>query len=204
MNLRNGMTACALLVALAANTLLASAQEQLTLYQGAQLDARMRTPIDTGKAHVGNRFVMDVVPPYPSGNPAFQGAIIAGEVTSVTSAGQGRKPSLGLQFDYLRLADGSTVDISATMTQDQRKQQSKNGLKVALATLGGMFLGNAIGKTLFGISGVGALGAAGGFLYGLNGKSNFTLPQGSDVQITLNQTVTIRRQAPGQTSTNTQ
>jgi hypothetical protein len=204
MNLRNGLTACALLVALAANTLLASAQEQLTLYQGAQLNARMRTAIDTGKAHVGDRFVMDVVPPYPSGNPAFQGAIIAGEITSVTSAGQGRKPSLGLQFDYLRLADGSTVDISATMTDDQRKQQSKNGLKVALATLGGMFAGNALGKMLFGISGGGAIGAAGGFLYGLNSKSNFTLPQGSDVQITLNQTVTIRRQAPGQAATNTQ
>jgi hypothetical protein len=204
MNLRNGLTACALLVALAANTLLASAQEQLTLYQGAQLNARMRTAIDTSKAHVGDRFVMDVVPPYPSGNPVFQGAIIAGEVTSVTSAGQGRKPSLGLQFDYLRLADGSTVDISATMTNDQRKTGQKSGLKVALATLGGMFLGNAIGKTLFGLSGGGVVGAAGGLLYGLNSKANFTLPQGSDVQITLNQTVTIRRQAPGQTSTNTQ
>jgi hypothetical protein len=203
MNLRNALTAFAMLAAFSANTLLASAQEQLTLYQGAQVNARMRTQIDTGKAHVGDRFVMDVVPPFPSGNPAFQGAIIAGEITSVTSAGQGRKPSLGLQFDYLRLADGSTVDISATMTADQRKAESKNGLKVALATVGGMLLGNAIGKTLFHVGGGGVVGAAGGLLYGLNGKANFTIPQGSDVQITLNQTVTIRRQAPS-TSTGTQ
>jgi hypothetical protein len=59
-----------------------------------------------------------------------------------------------------------------------------------------MLLGNAIGKTLFHVGGGGVVGAAGGLLYGLNGKSNFQLPQGSDVQITLNQTVTIRRQAP--------
>jgi hypothetical protein len=195
MNLRNALTAFAMLAAFSASTLLASAQEQLTLYQGAQLNARMRTAIDTGKAHVGDRFVMDVVPPYPSGNPVFQGAIIAGEITSVTSAGQGRKPSLGLQFDYLRLADGSTVDISATMTDDQRKQGSKNALKVALATLGGMVAGNVVGKWL-GFGAGGAIGAAGGLLYGLNGKANFSLPQGSNVQITLNQTVTIRRQAP--------
>jgi hypothetical protein len=168
----------------------------LTLYQGAQINARMRTTLDTGKTHVGDRFVMDVVPPYPSGNPAFQGSIIAGEITSVTSGGQGRKPSLGLQFDYLRLADGSTVDISATMTQDARKAEHKNGLKVAATTLAGMLLGNAIGKTIFHISGLGAVGAAGGFLYGLNGQSNFLLEQGSNVQITLNQTVTIRRQQP--------
>ncbi|HTZ53673.1 MAG TPA: hypothetical protein VMB20_01315 [Candidatus Acidoferrum sp.] len=196
MNLRNALTAFAMLAAFTASTLLASAQEQLTLYQGAQLNARMRTTIDTGKAHVGDRFVMDVVPPYPSGNPVYQGAIIAGEVTSVTSAGQGRKPSLGLQFDYLRLSDGSTVDISATMTDDQRKQGQKNAVKVALSTLGGMLLGNAIGKTLFHTGGFGVVGAAGGLLYGLNGKANFSLPPGSNVQITLNQTVTIRRQAP--------
>jgi hypothetical protein len=195
MNLRNALTAFAMLAAFTASTLLASAQEQLTLYQGAQLNARMRTAIDTGKAHVGDRFVMDVVPPYPSGNPVFQGAIIAGEITSVTSAGQGRKPSLGLQFDYLRLADGSTVDISATMTDDQRKQQSKNALKVAGATLAGLVAGNIVGKWL-GFGAGGAVGAAGGLLYGLNGKANFALPQGSNVQITLNQTVSIRRQAP--------
>lgn len=203
MNLRYVLTACALLVALAANTLLASAQEQLTLYQGAQLYARMRTPIDTGKAHVGDRFVMDVVPPYPSGNPAYQGAVIAGEVASVTSAGQGRKPSLALQFDYLRLADGSTVDISATMTDNQNKHDSKNPLKVAMYTVGGMLAGNAVGK-FFHLNGGGAVGAAGGLLYGLNGKANFTIPQGSDVVLSLNQTVTIRRQAPGQTITNNQ
>ncbi|HTX56520.1 MAG TPA: hypothetical protein VMD47_05385 [Candidatus Acidoferrales bacterium] len=198
MKLGKCLPAVALLVAFAGTTLGASAQEQLTLYQGAQVNARMRTTIDTGKAHVGDRFVMDVVPPYPSGNPAFQGAIIAGEITSVTPAGQGRKPALGFQFDYLRLADGSTVDISATMTQAARQEEHKSGLKVALSTLGGMLLGNVIGKTLFHVSGGGLVGAAGGFLYGVNAKANFQVPAGSDVQITLNQTVTIRRQAPGQ------
>ena len=196
MRFRNGLMALGLLAAFIGTTLTAPAEEPLTLYQGAQINARMRTTIDTGKAHVGDRFVMDVVPPYPSGNPAFQGGIIAGEVTSVTTAGQGRKPSLGVQFDYLRLADGSTVDISATMTDDQRKEEHKNGFKVALSTLGGMLLGNAIGKTVFHTGGGGAVGAAGGLLYGLNGKSNFQLPSGSNVLITLNQTVTIRRQAP--------
>lgn len=202
MRFRNGLMALGLLAAFVSSTFVASAQEPLTLYQGAQINARMRTTLDSGKAHVGDRFVMDVVPPYPSGNPAFQGAIIAGEVTSVTSAAQGRKPSMALQFDYLRLADGSTVDISATMTADQRKQEKKNGLKVALTTLGGMLLGNAIGKTIFHISGGGAVGAAGGLLYGINGKTNFQLDQGSNVQITLNQTVTIRRQAPNSPSNN--
>lgn len=195
MRIRNGLMAFAMLASFVGTTMLASAQETLTLYQGAQINGRMRTTLDTGSAHVGDRFVMDVVPPYPSGNPAFQGAIIAGEVTSVTHAGQGTKAALGLQFDYLRLADGSTVDISASMTQDQKKQEQANGGHVALTTIGGMLLGNAIGKTIFHTGGGGIVGAAGGLLYGVNKKTNFQLPAGSDVQITLNQTVTIRRQS---------
>lgn len=198
MKIRNTLLALAMIAGFAGTTLVAPAQDNtLTLYQGAQVNARLRNAIDTGAAHVGDRFVMDVVPPFPSGNPAFQGAIIAGEVTSVTHASQGRKPSIGLQFDYLRLADGSTVPISASMTQNQQKQQQANGAKVALSTIGGMLLGNAIGKTVFHTSGGGIVGAAGGLLYGINGKTNFTIPQGSDVQLTLNQTVTIRRQAGG-------
>ncbi|MHB8148466.1 MAG: hypothetical protein ACYDGM_14550 [Vulcanimicrobiaceae bacterium] len=197
MKFRNGLMALVALVAFTGTALAASAQTNntLTLYQGTQLNGRLRQAIDTGSAHVGDRFVMDVVPPYPSGNPAFQGAIIAGEVTSVTPAAQGRKASLGLQFDYLRLADGSTVDISANMTSDQKNQEQKNGGHVALTTLGGMLLGNALGKTIFHTGGGGIVGAAGGLLYGLNKQANFSLPTGSNVQITLNQTVTIRKQS---------
>jgi hypothetical protein len=195
MSIRTRILALAALVAFAGTSIVASAQETLTLYQGAQINGRLRTAVNTANAHVGDRFVMDVVPPYPSGNPAFQGAIIAGEVTSVTRAGQGTKPSLGVQFDYMQLADGSTVDISATMTSDQRAQEQKSGLKTALTTIGGMLLGNAIGKTIFHTGGGGVVGAAGGLLYGVNQKTNFTLPSGSNVQITLNQTVTIRRQS---------
>jgi len=196
MNFRRSMTALAAVVALAGSALTASAQSTtLTLYQGTQLNGRLQQAIDTGTAHVGDRFAMDVVPPYPSGDPTFQGAIIAGQVTSVTPAGQGRKASLGLQFQYLRLADGSTVDISANLTSDQKNQQQKNGGHVALTTLGGMLLGNVLGKTIFHTGGGGIAGAAGGLLYGINKQANFSLPTGSNVQITLNQTVTIRRQS---------
>jgi hypothetical protein len=195
MNIRNSILALAATLAIASTTLTASAQAELTLYQGAQINGRLEQTLDTGSAHVGDRFVMDVVPPYPSGDPNYQGATVAGEITSVTPAGQGSKPAIGLQFDYMRLADGSTVNIEATMTADQPTKQRASGLHTALTTLGGMFLGNAIGQTIFHTGGGGVVGAAGGLLYGVNQKTNFTLGAGSNIQITLNQTVTIRRQS---------
>jgi hypothetical protein len=199
MKILSSLSALALVAAFAGTTIAAYAQEEtVTLYQGAEMHARMQSTIDSGTARVGDRFIMDVVPPYPSGNPLFQGAVISGEVLSVTHAARGTKPALGLEFDFLRLADGSTVDISAQPTSVQEKSDATtgHGAKTALATLGGMLVGNALFKTLFGIGGGGIVGAAGGLLYGLNDKQNIQIPSGSDVKLTLNKTVTIRRQAP--------
>lgn len=195
MKVRYGMGSLAVIAAIAATTLIAPAQSTLTLYQGAQISGRLEQSINSGTAHVGDRFVMDVVPPYPSGDPTYQGAIVAGVVSSVSPAGQGHKASLGLQFNYLRLADGSSVNISASLTSDQQTQQQKSGANVALSTIGGMLLGNVLGKTIFHTGGGGIVGAAGGLLYGLNKQANFTLATGSNLQITLNQTVTVRRQS---------
>jgi len=186
----------ALLLAVAALSVgVASAQSAITLYAGAQLHAQMRMSLDTGTAQVGDQFVLDVVPPYPSGNPAFQGATIIGVVTKVVRAGQGVKPELDVRFQTLRLADGSTVSIDGTMVAATEKKDLRNGGHVALTTIGGMLLGNVIGKTIFHTNAGGLLGAAGGFLYGYNQKSNFTVPRGTAMTIQLERTVVIRRQA---------
>jgi len=195
MRFRDALVAGTLAAVFAATTLVVTAATTLTLYQGAQITGRLRSTIDTGAAHVGDRFVMDVVPPYPSGNPAFQGAVIVGEVTSVRRAAQGTKPQLQLAFNSLRMSDGSTAGISATISSEQKKQQPVNYGHTALTALGGMIVGNMIGKTIFHTSGGGAIGLAGGALYGANQKQNFQLPSGSNMSIVLNKTVTIRRQA---------
>ncbi|MHB8140540.1 MAG: hypothetical protein ACYDHD_04670 [Vulcanimicrobiaceae bacterium] len=179
------------------STAAASAQSVLTLYKGAQITAQMNNTISTGSAHVGDQFTMNVVPPYPSGNPAYAGATVTGQVVKVIPAGQGRKPVLQLQFESLRLSDGTIVGINASMasTPVNQKQELRNGGRVALTTVGGMILGNIIGKTIFHTGGGGLLGAAGGFLYGYNMKSNVQLPAGSMVTLNMNRTVVIRRQA---------
>jgi hypothetical protein len=199
MNARPIILALTALAAVAGSTLIAAAQsnDSLSLHQGTQLTAQLRRDLNTGNAQVGDHVMLDVVEPYPNGNFDLNGAQIDAEVTSVTPAGQGRKPSIGLQFDYLRLNDGTKVDIDATMTGDQRVQQQKSGLHVLLDTVGGMFLGNAVGKTIFHTGGGGIAGAAGGFMYGQNQQANFDLPRGSSVQLTLNQPIVVRRQSSG-------
>jgi len=173
----------------------AFAQSAPTLYSGSQINAIMDDQLDSGTTQVGDTFSMHVVAPYPSNDDSYAGAQITGHVIKVVAAGRGTNPELQLGIDRLILRDGTSVQLPAQVTTAGTKQQSKNGAQVALSTIGGMILGNVIGKTVLHTGGGGIIGAAGGFLYGLNKKANVTLPAQAAVQLTLTRDVTVRRQA---------
>ncbi len=172
----------------------------VTLDSGTEIHAIMNAPIDTGTAHVGDRFSMAVMPPYPPGSDQLSGATITGTVLKVTPAGQGRNPELQLAFQTIELADGTTLDIDAQMTQVEQKSDGKNGAAVAAATGIGMIVGNIIGKTVFHSNDGGLIGAAGGFITGYNKKANMQVPQGSHVTVMLTHPLVVRRQARYQPS----
>lgn len=186
----------AAVTAFAAATLIASAAQSITLYNGTVLNTRLNQSLNSGSAHVGDQFTMTVVPPYPSGNPAFQGATISGTVTKAQAAGQGRNPEIVIRPEYLHLYGGSTVEIYGDVSSvAANKSTGETAGKAAIGALAGMLIGNAIGKTIFHASGGGAVGLIGGAMLGANSKSNFTIPAGANATVQLTQTVTVRRQA---------
>ncbi len=169
----------------------------IVLYQGAQINAQTNGAINTANANVGDQVTARVIPPFPSGYTAFQGATLVGTVTQVQRASQGRRAALGVEFNSLRMADGATVNINASLTQSQQhKNGAQSGARVAIGAIGGMLIGNAIGKTIFHTGGGGAVGAIGGGLLGANNQANFTVPAGSNMTVTLNQNAYVRRQSP--------
>jgi hypothetical protein len=182
-------------LAFLASTLTAAAASNITLYAGSQIQGRMRNSIDTANAYVGQRFSVDVIPPYPSGNSAFAGAVMVGHVTRVVHAGQGRKPQLSTQFDYIRFSDGTVADVSGSVTAGKHSNTLRNAGHAALTTLGGMFAGNIIGKTIFRVGGGGLIGGVTGLVVGLNKKSDYTIAAGTSVSVGITKTVVIRRQA---------
>jgi hypothetical protein len=190
------LAAIALAGVFAASTAAAFAQNSVTLYNGTVINARLNEQLDSGSANVGDTFTMTVIPPYPSGNPLFQGATISGVVTKVVRAGQGRNPEIVIHPRYIRLGDGSTAAVYGDVTSvAANKSTGSTAAKAAGGALLGMLVGNAIGKTIFHSSAGGAIGLIGGAMMGANNKSNFTIPAGANATVQLNQTVTIRRQA---------
>ncbi|HKE36527.1 MAG TPA: hypothetical protein VKB39_03795 [Candidatus Baltobacteraceae bacterium] len=190
------LSAIALVAVFAATAAAALAENSVTLYNGSVINTRLNESLDSGSANVGDTFTMAVTPPYPSGNPLFQGATISGVVTQVVRAGQGRNPEVVIHPRYLRLADGSMATVYGDVTSiAANKSTSDTAAKAVGGALVGMLVGNAIGKTIFHSSGGGAVGLIGGAMLGANNKSNFTIPAGANATVQLNQTVTIRRQA---------
>jgi hypothetical protein len=196
MRFGKSLSVLALAAVFAATTVAALAENSVTLYNGTVINARLNQGLDSGSANVGDTFTMTVIPPYPSGNPLFQGATISGVVTKVVRAGQGRNPEIVIHPRYLRLADGSMATVYGDVTSvAANKSSGETAAKAAGGALVGMLVGNAIGKTIFHSSAGGAIGLIGGAMMGANNKSNFSIPAGANATVQLNQTVTIRRQA---------
>jgi hypothetical protein len=195
LTMRYARTALAATLAIAVTFGAAFAQSTPTLYSGTQINAIMDNQLDSGSAHAGDQFSMHVVAPYPQDDDTYAGAQITGHVLKVVAAGRGTNPELQLGIDRLIMRNGTSVELPAQVTSAGTKQQTKSGAQVALSTIGGMILGNVIGQTVLHTNGGGIVGAAGGFLYGLNKKANVTLPAQANVQLTLTHDVTVRRQA---------
>lgn len=196
MRFGKSLSVLALAAVFAATTVAALAENSVTLYNGTVINARLNESLDSGSANVGDTFTMTVIPPYPSGNPLFQGATISGIVTKVVRAGQGRNPEIVIHPRYLRLADGSMATVYGDVTSvAANKSSGETAAKAAGGALVGMLVGNAIGKTIFHSSAGGAIGLIGGAMMGANNKSNFSIPAGANATVQLNETVTIRRQA---------
>ena len=193
MNLRSRIPALAMLLAFVLPA--AALAQTVTLQQGQTVNVQMQDDIDSGTAYAGQHFTARVVAPFPNDDSTFANAIINGTVVKVVPAGQGRNPELHFAWDSITLQNGSSYPINAIMTQGGPQSQNKNGGHVALTTIGGMLLGNAIGKTIFHTNVGGAVGAASGFLVGYNKKANITMKQGSNFQLTLTRPLMVRRQA---------
>jgi len=186
------VVACAALLALLP---IAASAATLTIPAGTQINVTLDNTINSSTAQVGDGFTAHVQAPLP--DPSLAGAVISGQVVQVQRAGQGTKPAIGLQFNTIQLYDGTQAPIEGYLVSAQQRNQQKSGARVVATTLGGMLVGNAIGKTVFGsASTMGSwLGALSGFLIGQNYQANIQIPQNAPMVVQLNQNLSIRRQA---------
>ena len=148
---------------------------------GTTITGTLSTDLNTKDVNVGDGFSVAITPPYPNDDNSYAGAYVKGHVATVQRAGQGTKPQLQLAFDTIVFPNGLVAPVSGHVTKIDEKKGSAVAQQAAGAGVG-MVLGNYLGKHL-GTNLGGLFGAAGGFLYGNNLKTNFTVPKGSTVSL---------------------
>jgi hypothetical protein len=197
-SLRRTLAAVACALALAAGALPAFAA--YTLPEGSQITAVLASEdISTKTAQIGDGFTMNIVEPYPNGDPNFAGARLRGHVAEVAPASQGKPARLQLAFDSIVFPNGESVPVSGSVLSENTKSDNTTARKGLGAAIGAAIGSQTIGRLIGGSAGsvVGLLGgAAGGFLYASNNKPNVTLANGTSVTIQTNADVEVpRRQA---------
>lgn len=171
----------------------AQSQQQLPPRDVAptELTGTLATSLDSKNAYVGQEVVLTNV---SSADGSIVAATLLGSVSDVTRAGQGRNAQILLHFDSLRRPNGKTVSIDGVVVSMNVKTKS-NAAKEAGGAILGMLAGNAILRTLFGISGGGIIGAIGGYVVAKDNRSDVVVP--ADTAVTV-QLVPSRRQSPSE------
>jgi hypothetical protein len=191
MNTRATIAACSAIAAILLGWATAPAARVITLASGTTVIASMNQTIDSGSAHPGQPFTMSVVPPYPQSDSEFRGGKLYGHVTKVVAAGQGTNAELQIEIDKMVLPNGAQGNPMLAI-QAEQTQQHDNTAKVALAALGGMVVGNWLGKAVFQTNAGGAVGLIAGALYASNSRTNVSVRQGSQVVFEARRTVALR------------
>ena len=185
------LTCAALALAFAAAPAVGLAQAG-AIPEGSTISGVLSTDLDSGKAQPGDGFSLQIVRPYPNGDPTYAGAFVRGHVAKVIRAGQGRKPELDLAFDSIVLSDGSSSPLTGHVLSVETKKKSAIPEQAAGAGIGmlvGNFLFKKVGSSLGGLA-----GAVGGFFYANNHKSDFIVPRDSFVTLQTDREV-VRPQA---------
>jgi hypothetical protein len=159
----------------------------VSLSAGSTIDSTLQSDLNSKTAQDGQRFTLVT----PSGSQ------IHGHLSNVHRATiTGRKAGLTLNPDSITFADGTTSPIDAEVIGVGSHKQT-NYVNAAGQVLGGMIVGNVVGKAIGGAASHlgGLVGVAGGALLAANSSSNIDVPSGAQVRLKLNAPLVVRPQA---------
>lgn len=190
MKIRTLLTAVALAGSLVASV--TTSAFAITLESGTQIQGVLQSELSSKSAKDGDTFTMTTLNATDAGGQPIH-ATIYGHVSEVVSSSYSHKAHMKLNFDRIRLADGTSAPLNASLLAVDKKQNT-NALRVATEVLGSMIAGNIVGKAI-GTNIGGIVGTGAGILYAANTASDVVIPQNANIKIQLNSPLNTREQA---------
>jgi hypothetical protein len=185
-------TPAAVATALALALSLGAVASAVTIESGTKLNGTLQSDLSSKTAQNGDTFRIAVNGIPTSTGATVNNAVIVGHVTDVVKSSISHKAHMTLVPDRIKFSNGTSAPIDASLTGYATKQKTNIG-SVAAEAIGGMLVGNYLGKHM-GTNAGGAVGLAGGVLYAANTASDIVVQSGTTVSMKLNAPVVIRRQ----------
>jgi len=152
--------------------------------RGAEVDAVVQQDLNSAKNKQGDAFTLTEKDTFFHKNPGLSGATIDGHVENVSPAGPTHNATMTVVFDDVRLADGSSAPIRASiisMGDFQPKGHTLRNIGIVVgATVAGHMLAKKTGNHMATLA-----GAAAGIALASSLKSNIEVKPGTLVRLRL-------------------
>lgn len=136
---------------------------------GTRMSGKLQTEIATNKNHNGDPFTI----------AEKNGAVVEGHLENVSPAAMGKKPSLTLVFDDIRMPDGTTAPIAVRV----ENIGAFNAKTHHWRTIGMVLGAGAAGHIAAGKHHGGMLGAAGAYMLSQEMKTNVDVKPGTTIEL---------------------
>jgi hypothetical protein len=153
---------------------------------GMMIDTDLQQELSSGKNRANDKFKIKIKNGSVGKYPAFKDAMIEGHLENVVKAAKGKKATLNLFFDDVKLKNGDTLPIDATLVNTKVETKTKGQfLKNAGIILGGTIAGHFVGdKANFKHGKLAGAAAATAFVLSSPG-GEVVLKKGTDLQLKL-------------------
>jgi hypothetical protein len=148
---------------------------------GTRFDGKLQQEIATNRSKDGDTFTIAEQDTLFYKDPALHGAVIDGHLENVSPAGLGKKPSLTLVFDDIKMPDGQSAPVQVKIVNMGAFDAKSHHWRTAGMVIGGAMAGHiAAGKHHGGL-----MGAAGGYLLSQQMKTNVDVKPGTMIELTF-------------------
>jgi hypothetical protein len=163
-----------------------SAGAVATIPAGITINTDLQQELSSGKSRKDEKFTIKIKNGSVGKYPILKDASIEGHLENVTKAAKGKKATLNLFFDDIKLKNGDLLPIDATLVNTQVETKTKGQfLKNAGIILGGTVAGHFVGdKANFKHGKLAGAAAATAFVLSSPG-GEVVLKKGTDLQLKL-------------------
>ena len=164
----------------------ASSTALASIPAGITINTDLQQELSSGKNKNNDKFTIKIQNGSVGKYPILKDASIDGHLENVTKAAKGKKASMNLFFDDIKLKNGDLLPIDATLINTQVETKTKGQfLKNAGILIGGTVAGNFLGdKANFKHGKLAGAGAATAFILSSPG-GEVVLKKGTDLQVKL-------------------